>query len=202
MSYREVDGDPTGQIMVREQLAQLADKLVADGLISEIAAQDLPIFSEYFFIDWNNRFCHISGKLAEAYVVQDLLPKRPHWRNQEVTDDSELAFGAHPTLRARSDYLKKVCGGNFELFSAEAKRWGADISNLKPGKAPAKADDKRTKSKSKPGRTANPWFYNDAGAIAERVAIIKGPNGPARAAALAKAAGKTLGGKDLPGATA
>jgi hypothetical protein len=132
------------------------------------------------------------GETIEEFIERQ-RKDRPHfWASDEVIDEAEKAFGSHPTLAARGAFLKAFGSA---VYNMTRDQWGASDSNLKPGIRPGPPDAKTGKAPDV-SSPSNPWSKNFVGDDIERAAriasIIKAM-GTSGAAALAKAAGTTIG---------
>lgn len=132
------------------------------------------------------------GETIEEYVAS-LRKKRPHFfQPDEVVDEAEKAFGSHPTLAARGEFMKNY---GPVVYGMTRDQWLASDGNLKPGVRPGPPDAKTGKAPDT-SSPSNPWSKNFAGDDTERAAriasIIKAM-GSGGAAGMAKAAGTTVG---------
>lgn len=143
-----VDQDRREIVEVEGMLDDWADEQIAAGKMVHGAKADLKAHAQRFgFIEGAEESRLVDTKTGIDWKVtcDDMLKQKLHWQPTTYTDDEEQAFGDHPTMKARGDYLKKY---GEEKYQLERDRWGASDHNLKPGRRPLVGEDKTTKKPS------------------------------------------------------
>ena len=173
-------------VMAGPELFERAiDRAITNGKMNgEARSLMVELYRGKVIVDPKVGTVEIDGLDLDA-AIDKILVERPIFAAREAT----------PEIRAQADLEAKALAGNVTAYAQLSKQlgptafaaWRAKHGNINAGQRPKAAD------KVDP---ANPWSGD--GDRAAQLAIIRAPGGAAKAAALAKAAGKTLGGRPLP----
>jgi hypothetical protein len=176
-------------------LLEAAERAVMAGKLTPTAVADvLAIYSSKCIVD-KGGVVSLNGKSLDD-ALDDLIAQRPHWKPAQTVDSS----------RADIETLKtQACAGNLTAFGRlkgrlspeEFAEWQSK-TGAQPGRV---AVTPRTDEQRKAGAAINPWLDDSATANARRAEFIR-QNGAKASAEMARAAGRTLGGKPLPGMAA
>jgi hypothetical protein len=187
--------NPYAHIECREKLECICDDLESAGRIRTSARSDIMelLLPQMGLRD--GQMISIKDGREAKLAIDDWLAARPHLAPATFTDDDEAAFGAHPSLAARGEYLRKY---GREAYTEALHRWGGSQFDLRAGSRPADMLDGRTPTDDKaklantPGwRKNNPWS-REAWNITEQGRLVKSI-GAAKAAELARAVGSFIG---------
>jgi hypothetical protein len=176
-------------------LTEAAERKVLAGKLHPAAVADvLAIYSSKCIVEKDGTVS-LNGKSLDD-ALDDLIAARPHWKPAQTVD----------TGRADIETLKtQALAGNLTSFGRlkgrltpeEFAKWQAE-TGAQPGRV---AVTPKTDEQQKAGAVINPWLDDSATANARRAEFIR-QNGAKASAEMARAAGRTLGGKPLPGMAA
>lgn len=185
----------------------ISERLMKD---NEVIRADAIKLMDGKFTVLNGNVVRKSDGLAFDAAMKDELDSRTStdpnsnlWGVVVLTDTMAEAWGEGCTMAARAKRLRELQLTHPEkdaqaLFEAEAAAWGCSLTNLKPGTKPTEnaRDETNKKSTYKDDKRLNPWLVDSPGNLEERIRIVQ-RMGTKVAAALAKAAGKSIMGAPL-----
>jgi hypothetical protein len=176
----------------RDHVLEMERLAIEEGVTPSAVCQLIGETPAMGFRNVDGELIRAGGETIEEYVAS-LRKKRPHFfQPDEIVDEAEKAWGAHPTLTARGEFLKNYGSA---VYAMTRDQWLGSDGNLKPGVRPGPPDAKTGKAPDT-SSPSNPWsknFVGDDTERASRIASVIKAMGTTGAAGLAKAAGTTVG---------